>query len=198
MKTTLRFFSILALLIFMGCASNVKSKKYTDDDFNSFKTFAYLPNTSFKIDEFNVDMDKSIEESLITTMNEKMVEKGFSVDIKNPDLLVLLSTSNAIRSNLRGRSNNYYEQAPIDGGSTSVNSPNYASVTDTDYKRYFRNSENALNNQPYKEGTLIVQVFNKTTKQLVWSGMAENFKAHISDPTLMTRMINEIFKKFPV
>jgi hypothetical protein len=182
----------------MGCASNVKSKKYTDDDFNSFKTFAYLPNTSFKIDEFNADMDKSIEESLITTMNEKMVEKGFSVDIKNPDLLVLLSTSNAIRSNLRGRSNNYYEQAPIDGGSTSGNSPNYASVTDTDYKRYFRNSENALNNQPYKEGTLIVQVFNKTTKQLVWSGMAENFKAHISDPTLMTRMINEIFKKFPV
>ncbi|MHA7842549.1 MAG: DUF4136 domain-containing protein [Winogradskyella sp.] len=198
MKTTLRFFSLVALLIFMGCASNVKSKKYTDDDFKNFKTFAYLPNTSFKIDEFNADMGKSIEKSLITTMNEKMVEKGFSVDTDNPDLLVLLSTSNSIRSNLRGRSNNYYEQAPTDGGSTSGNSPNYASVTDTDYKRYFTNSENALNNQPYKEGSLIVQVFNKTTKQLVWSGMAENFKAHISDPTLMTRMINEIFKKFPV
>jgi hypothetical protein len=198
MKTISKILVFFGLLTLVNCASNVTSKKYTDDDFNTFKTFAYLPNASVELNEFNAKVDQSIEESLIATMNTKMIEKGFTVDTDNPDLLVLLSTSNEIRSNLRGRINNYYEQAPTDGGSTSGNSPNYASVTATDYKRYFRSSEDALNNQPYKEGTLIVQVFNKTTKELVWVGMAENFRAHISDPTLMTRMINEIFKKFPV
>ncbi|WP_299364191.1 DUF4136 domain-containing protein [Winogradskyella sp.] len=194
MKTISKLFPLLGLLILMSCASNIKSKKYTDDDFNSFKTFAYLPSTAFNVAEFSKESDQSIEESLIATMNDKMIEKGFSVDTNNPDLLVLLSTSNEIKSNLN---NNNYEQAPS-GGSSSGNSPNYASVSSTDYKRYFSNSEDALYNKPYKKGTLIVQVFSKASKELVWVGIAEDFKAHISDQTLMTRMINEIFNEFPI
>ncbi len=196
MKTLSRLLLLFGLVIMMSCASNIKAKKYTDDDFSTFKTFAYLPNTSFKIDEVGTEYDKSIEASLIATMNEKMVEKGFSVDTSNPDLLVLLSTSNEIKSNLQNQRNSY-EQAPS-GGSTSGASPNYASVSSTDYKRYFSSSEDALYNKPYKKGTLIVQVFSKASKELVWVGMAEDFKAHISDQTLLTRMISEIFAKFPV
>ncbi|WP_422104284.1 DUF4136 domain-containing protein [Winogradskyella sp.] len=196
MKTISRLLPCFGLLILMSCASNIKSKKYTDDDFKSFKTFAYLPNTAFKVDEFNAESDASIEESLIATMNDKMVEKGFTLDTNNPDLLVLLSTSNEIKSNLQNQKNNY-EQAPS-GGSSAGNSPNYASVSSTDYKRYFSSSEDALYNKPYKKGTLIVQVFSKASKELIWAGMAEDFKAHISDQTLMTRMINEIFNEFPI
>ncbi|WP_111684270.1 DUF4136 domain-containing protein [Winogradskyella tangerina] len=196
MKHLFKLFSLFGLLIIMSCASNIRSKKYTDDDFNKFKTFAYLPNTSFSIEEFNTSEDKSIEASLIATMNDKMVEKGFSIDTGNPDLLVLLSTSNEIKSNLQNTRNNY-EQAPS-GGSTSGASPNYAAISSTDYKRYFSNSEDALYNKPYKKGTLIVQVFSKASKELVWVGIAEDFKAHISDQTLMTRMISEIFEEFPI
>ncbi|WP_299526706.1 DUF4136 domain-containing protein [Winogradskyella sp.] len=196
MKTISKLFPFLGLLILMSCASNIKSKTYTKDDFTNFKTFAYLPNTSFSMDEFNAETDASIEESLIATMNDKMVGKGLSVDTNNPDLLVLLSTSNEIKSNLQNQKNNY--ETPTQGGSSAGNSPNYASVSSSDYKRYFSNSEDALYNKPYKKGTLIVQVFSKATKELVWVGIAEDFKAHISDQTLMTRMINEIFEEFPI
>ena len=197
MKTISKFFPVLGLLIMMSCASNIKSKTYTKDDFTTFKTFAYLPNTDFKVDDFNTTSDTSIEESLIAMMNDKMIEKGFSLDTSNPDLLVLLSTSNEIKSNLQNQRNSY-EQAPTSGNSITPSGPNYAAVSSTDYKRYFNNSEDALFNKPYKKGTLVVQVFNKATKELVWVGAAEDFKAHISDQTLMTRMINEIFEAFPI
>ncbi|MBV7270687.1 DUF4136 domain-containing protein [Winogradskyella luteola] len=193
MKKISKCLLVIGLLILVSCASNVKTKKYTDEDFKNFKTFAYLPNTAFDTDEFNNGSDKSIEESLIAVMNDKMVEKGFSVNRDNPDLLVLLTTSNEIKSNLQNRNN--FEQAPIGGGNS--NSPNYASVSSTDYKRYYSKGEEEISNRPYKKGTLIVEVFNRKSKELIWVGIAEDFKAHISDQTLMTRMINEVFKEFP-
>ncbi len=47
------------------------------------------------------------------------------------------------------------------------------------------------------QGSLVVEVFDKNSKELVWIGIAENYKAHISDQTLMSRMISEVFKEFP-
>jgi hypothetical protein len=193
MKKTAKYLTLFGLLILVGCASNVKSKKFTDEDLNNYKTFAYLPNTAFKAAEFNTESNGSVEESLIATMNNKMVEKGFSVNKNNPDLLVLLTTSNEIKSNLKNKNN--YEQAP--SSSSNSSSPNYATVSSTDYTRYFSNSDVEISNRPYKKGTLIVEVFSTTSKELLWLGIAEDFKAHISDQTLMTRMINEIFEEFP-
>ncbi|WP_299526703.1 DUF4136 domain-containing protein [Winogradskyella sp.] len=197
MNTIPKFFLFLGLLIFIGCASSIKSKTYIKDDFTNFKTFAYLPNTSFNIGEFNAEADTSIEESLIATMNHKMVEKGFSVDTNNPDLLVLLSTSKEIKTNLEN-TNTSYVQSPSSGHIISPGGPNYITEISSAYKRYYNNSEEVLFNKPYKKGTLIVQVFSTATKELAWVGIAEDFKAHISDQTLMNRMINEIFKEFPV
>ncbi|GGI56418.1 hypothetical protein GCM10011444_07270 [Winogradskyella haliclonae] len=179
----------------MSCASNVRTKKYTNDNFNEFKTFAYLPNTGFNATDFNSDLDKSVEESLITVMNTKMVENGFSVNKDNPDLLVLLTTSNDIKSNLNNKNKNNSEQAATGGGFSS--SPNYATVSVSDYKRYYSKGGEEISNRPYKKGSLVVEVFNRKSKELVWIGIAEDFKSHISDQTLMTRMINEIFKEFP-
>ena len=199
MRTIKKLFPIIALFVLMGCASNnVRSTKYTEDDFSNFKTFAYLPNTSFSVNQANNMSDKSVEESLIEAMNSEMTNKGYSLDTSNPDLLVLLITSNALTSaSNTNRNANSYEQAP-EGSSSSGGSPNYASVSSSDYKRYFSSSNDELSNRAYKNGSLVVQVFNKTTKELVWVGIAENFQAHISDQTLMTRMISEIFKEFPI
>ena len=75
MKNFAKLFSLFGLLIILSCASNIRSKTYTNDDFNNFKTFAYLPNTNFNVEDFNSAEDKSIEASLIATMNDKMVKK---------------------------------------------------------------------------------------------------------------------------
>lgn len=195
MKKKLRFLPVLGLLILMSCATNVKTKKFTDGNFDNFKTFAYLPNTSFSPEEFKTTLDQSVKESLITSMNKKMIEKGFTVNTNNPDLLVLLTTSNDIKSNLNNKEKNSSEQAAIGSGTSS--GPNYATVSASNYKRYLSNGEDEINNRPYKAGSLIVEVFNTKSKELIWLGIAEDFKAHISDQTLMTRMVNEVFNEFP-
>ena len=194
MKKKSKFSPILVLLFLVGCASGVKTKNFTDTDLTSFKTFAYLPNTNFKANEFNSALDKSVEESLITSMNAKMMEKGFSVDSENPDLLILLSTSNQLNSteNTNYESN---DQTPTVG--TSASGPNYASVSSSGYQRYTGGGSDATSDKPYKNGTLIVEVFNTKSKELVWLGVAKDFQTHIADQTLMTSLINEIFKKFP-
>ncbi|SHG75828.1 DUF4136 domain-containing protein [Winogradskyella jejuensis] len=196
MKKLSRYLLLFAALILVSCATkNVKTEKYTDKDLSSFKTFAYLPNTTFSSEEFNTNSDQSIEESLVATMNTKMIENGFIVDKDNPDLLVLLTTSNDIKGNFVNRNKNKYKQAEAAEVSTS---PNYATVSASQYKRYFDKGSDELSNRPYKEGSLIVEVFDRKSKELVWLGIADDFKAHISDQTLRTRMINEIFKEFPV
>lgn len=103
MKIIPKHIPIVLLLVLMSCASNVRTKKYTNDDFSKFKTFAYLPNTGYNVEDFNSDLDKSIEASLIKVINNKMIQNGFSVDKDNPDLLVLLTTSNDIESNLNNQ-----------------------------------------------------------------------------------------------
>ncbi len=195
MKKFLSLASVVSLLFLMNCASNIRTKNYTESDLGKFKTFAYLPSTSFNTKEFGNNVDTKVEESLINILNDKMIEKGYSLNTTEPDLLVLLATSNQIKSNLKNNRNNY-QDAPTEAGSAS-NSPNFASTSSTDYKRYLGNSDEVLLNKAYKSGSLIVEVFNSKTKELVWIGIAEDFKAHISDQTLMSRMINEIFKEFP-
>lgn len=191
MKNQLKLLTILGLFIILSCASNIKTEKFTESSFSNFKTFAYLPNTSFNSDEFNKDSDNSVEESLISMMNAKMIEKGFSVNKDNPDLLILLTTSNQFTS----IENNQ------DGTSTKKNvgsgSPNFASVSSTGYKRYFSRSSASDDSEPYQQGTLVVEVFNTKSKELLWVGIAKDFKSHISDQTLNKRMVDEIFEEFP-
>ena len=200
MKKKIKYLPILGLVVLMNCASNVRTKKYSKDDFNNFKTFAYLPNTALNTDEFNKGFDRSVEESLVALMNEKMVDKGFSIDKNEPDLVILLTTSDEIKSNLLNKDK--YKQPPTrsDGGNSS--SPNYtsgsvSSLSSIDFGTYSSQGEEIIGNKAYKKGTLIVEVFNRKSKELLWVGIAENFVAHISDQTLMSRMISEIFEEFP-
>ena len=189
MKIAKRFLPVLGLIFLISCASNVTARKYTDDDFSKFKTFAYSPNPSFNLSEYDNNSGNSIEESLIAILNDKMIEKGFLVSKENPDLYVLLTTSDAINSNEDTKA--AYE---ISSGSGS---PVYSSLGSGSNNRFTGASDDKSNNKPYKKGSLIVEVFNSKSKKLLWVGSAKNFKSHISDQTLMRTMMNSVFSKFP-
>jgi hypothetical protein len=192
MKKKSNIFLFLLIPLMMSCASNVKTKKYSDTNLKNFKTFAYFAETNaFDLSEFNSNADNPVEESLITLINAKMIENGYTADTKNPDLLILLETSNQIRSNLNNDRTD--RQGQISQG------PNYASTTSSvGFKRY-NDVDNDIesSNRPFKKGDLAIQVFNAKSKELLWVGIAEDFKAHISDQTLMARMIAQVFNKFP-
>lgn len=194
MKTSLKILGLFSLMLLVSCASAIKTKKHVKYDLNDYKTFAYLYNTSFDASDFNSDSDISVEASLIDALNKNMTVKGFSVDTDNPDLLVLFSTSNSINGE-KAANPNQESQSTLGGGEAGMNGP-YAAVSSSNYRRYLDNSS-TTSSRPYKTGSLLVEVFSRETKELVWSGSAEDFTTHISDQTLTTRLLYEMLKEFP-
>ena len=180
-------------MLLVSCASAIKTKKHVKYDLEKYKTFAYLPNTSFDVADFDAAGDKEVEQSLVDALNKNMNVKGFSVDTENPDLLVLMSTSSSIDGEKAANPNEESTTTLGSGGGTGGN--NYAAVSSTNYKRYLDNS--TTSSRPSKTGSLLVEVFSSETKELVWSGSAENFTTHISDQTLTTRLLYEMLKDFP-
>lgn len=192
MKKIYVFPTFLSLLFLVGCASKIRTNQYTKDDLTEFKTFAYLPRTSMDINTFENNAFTAINESLITSLENEMMQKGYSVNLENPDLLVLVKTSREINS--EETTNSQYEKS---SGGSSGGSPNFASTGTSGGKKYLGGNESSTNNQPYKEGGLSVKIYNGKTKELVWMGTAADYKSHISDQTLMQRMLHEVFRKFP-
>jgi hypothetical protein len=179
-------------MLLVGCASAIKTKKHVKYDLGDYKTFAYLPNTSFSANDFGSISQTSVEESLITALNNNMSIKGYTIDTDSPDLLVLISTSKIINGD-KAANPNEESQSSLGGGTSG---PNYAAVSSTNYKRYLDNSS-TTSSRPYKTGSLLIEIFSRETKELVWSGAAEDFTTHISDQTLTTRLLYEMLKEFP-
>lgn len=193
MKTTVKIFLFLLIPFLMSCASNVKTVKYTNADLSKFKTFAcYTGSNSFNADQFKTNSKKPIDQSLITLINDNMTKKGFTENKSEPDLVIFLVNSNEINSN-NGREDDsqggIFNLDPYNFPMPSGLVPGYNRVTNT--------ANNKVKDIPLTNGALVVEVFNRETKELVWLGVAKDFKSHISDQTLMSRMVNRVLKEFP-
>lgn len=190
MKKISKLSILLCIPLIMSCASNIKTIKYTNADLTSFNTFAcYASSSSFKAAEFKTESNKPIEQSLISLINANMTVKGFTVNESEPDMLIFLTNSNEINS---GSNDQVFEGSSSQGPNFSSSSGNSAG-----YKRYINNSDSEAKNIPLNNGALIIEIFNRESKELLWIGIAQDFKAHLSDQTLLTRMVNGVFEKFP-
>jgi hypothetical protein len=189
MKKVSNICLLLLIPLMMSCASNIRTKKYVSKDLTSYKTFACFANSSsFKADEYKTASNTPIEQSLISLINANMTVKGFTVNESEPDMLIFLAGSNQVNQDPNEES--------VEGGSSQ--GPNFASSSSAlGYRRYSSNSDNEIINQPHKNGELLIEIFDRESKELLWTGIAKDFKSHISDQTLMARMIAQVFDKFP-
>lgn len=190
------FLLLLSTSLILSCASKIKTRKYANIDVNSFKTFTcFASSTSFNTDEFKTKSKQPIEESLISVINAKMTEKGFSVNKEKPDMVIFLTNSNEINSGKGDRD----ENAIDDRNGSIAQAPNSASVVSgpaQGYKRY-TSAQDEISKVPLNNGALVIEIFSRESKELLWVGIARDFKSHISDQTLMSRMIDGVFRKFP-
>lgn len=191
MKTRTQLLLCIFVATLMSCASNVKTIKYTDADISKFKTFACFSNAaSFKAADFKTTNNKPIDQTIVSMINGNMLAKGLTVDEKNPDLLIFLSNANKIGNSSNNR------DVVSNTVTNSFNGTVFSSSPSAGYKRYSGNADGGKDT-PSTSGSLVIEVFNRATKELVWVGIAKDFTAHISDQTLMSTMIQEVFNKFP-
>lgn len=118
-----------------------------------------------------------------------MVEKGFIVDQKKPDMLVFLTTSEELMANKNKKK----------GNGIIAQGPNEPYIFFGPVSGYPRSGATAPGGKkiPLRNGSLVIEVFHRKSKDLLWIGTVKNFESHISDQSWQSVMINELFNKFP-
>jgi len=174
---------VIVLLMISSCSSTKVTADYDKSvDFTKFKTFEYY-GWAKESDKLLNDLDKKrIEDSFA----KEFYDRGLSYVQAEGDLIVTLfivveqkTQTTANTSHYGG--GGYYGYGPGYGWG-----PSYSSTTVSTYD--------------YAVGTLVCDVFDKSTEQLIWEGIAS--KTIDENPQTrdksIPKVIKYLMKKYPV
>ena len=193
MKLFKLFTYSLITLMLVSCGRSVSTIKADGVNLNNYKSFAYLPNTDIKLPNKTMDVDE-VNNLVVATINSNMKDAGYELDRDNPDLLVLVSTK-------------------TDKEVATTTDPVYASYpyrttarVNTYYSPYYYNDYAYYNNiigydtdtYTYKEGTVVVDLIDRRTKNLVWKGRSNQTIYDQTNTSAMRELINTIFTEYPL
>lgn len=186
MKTIILFLALIVLALTLGCSSVTYKHDYDKSaDFAAMKTYAWVappadPSPSVRSAlERNDLLDKRIKESV----NNQLAAKGYTVNVDSPDFLVLYHTGTEDKVNVTDYGYGYGPYGYGYGG----------------YGGWYGGG--GVDVQQYKEGTLILDIVDFQSKQLVWRGFATaalNPDAPMEKrEKKLNEVITQILSKFP-
>ena len=193
MKTKIYF--LLALFLSTGCEiyTTVSVNADTSTDFSQYKTFAWLPD---KADTVNSPYNNEIiRNNLKNFFGLSFVDRGYTVDLDAPDMLLQISIINKQREFLIHprpyyHCRYYYRSEYYFPYHSDYYYHNYLYCYPTwSYPEKIK----------YVEGSITLNIIDRKQNKLIWSGTA---KGDIYDPTYINRSIHPavelIMKKFPI
>jgi hypothetical protein len=188
------FFSVIILSL-TACGPVINTTKTTSNDLSIYKTFAYLPNSNFE------DLNKgygnnNIGTAVVESVNTNMQLLGYTLDRTNPDLLVLLSTSTDLDTNVTKEP--VYATYPNYYGRSYGVSPYYQNYYYSGYSGYNQLIGYETDVNTYKEGTLRLSLVDSETKNIVWKGTASNniYKSQ-NESKAIAKFVDDMFAKYP-
>jgi len=170
----MRILTTLSLLLLLGACSSIKVTYDYDNmaDFSKYKTYAFTEDAkNFPIQE----LDRT---RVLAAIDKEMAAKGFTKS-ENPDVLIDLQVrleqrQTATATNTGGYGRYRYGWG---GGTTYVNVENYV------------------------DGTLFVNMVDKSSEKLVWQGRGTKTLEEHPTPEKKEQNINyaiqQIFAKYP-
>ncbi len=172
--------ALAACLVFAGCSQYDINYDYdVDSNFSAYHTYAWMPqktaegSTSASVAmQQNSLLDKRIRDAV----DAAMATKGFTVDVENPDVVVVYHTG----------------------------MQNKVDVTDWGYSysgSYWGWAGRDIDVYNYTEGTLLVDLVDAKKKELVWRGSASGVVQPGSTPEQIQQRLNDvtsqIFENYP-
>lgn len=185
-------FSFLISILLMSCGPKVKTNKMAGVDMDSFSSYAFLPNQdTIQTSNYNNEM---VNELVINQVREKMQEKGYRLDRSQPDLLVyyhlMLDEEMAVNASPVYTNYSYYRP----GFYVGPYFRNYA------YNNYFtipRIAGTNVEQIPYKEGTIVIDLIDRRSNEIIWRGSAADVVTPNNLQEEIRAYISEIFEQFP-
>lgn len=184
-----------SLLLIVGCGStNVQTAKTTDKDLSNYNSFAYLPNANPDIagEDYN---NEEVNTAVIEVINMNMQEAGYNLDREEPDLLVLVSTK--VDSEIASRTQPVYAGYPYRSGVTTV-SPFYSPYYYRGYNNFNRVVGYDTDTYEYEEGTLVINLVDRETRETVWKGVASDNIYTQGTTDAIRGLVNDIFDEYPL
>ena len=183
------FFCLIILGSFSACSSvKFSSDKDGSVDFSKYKTLSYYGWTK----ESDKILNKFDKDRIEKAFGDEFKKRGFTVVEKNGDVVVSLfivvdqKTGTTAYTNHYGGGGPYGYYGGFGYGAGWGWGMGYSSTTYHDYDYYV--------------GTLICDVFDSSTKKLVWQGVVageldDNPKSRAKN---IPRVVKELMKRYPV
>lgn len=180
----------VASAFFTSCSS---TRVYTDSNnnisFSSYKTFALLdePRNIPGVGKTNKQI---VESNLEAAIEAEMKARGYTLNEKNPDVLVTFSFSSETKTNVT--------RQPVYSYRPTIAAAGFWRP------RYFVYNEpfvvyNRVRTEKYKEGTLVIDIIDKKSNKVIWHGWAEEpLKKNEKLSETLTETVKDILAEYPV
>ncbi len=167
-------------LVAAGCSTISVSHDFDSEaDFATYKTFAWLqgPVTAVGNADAAKQQNTLLDKRIRSAVEAEIQAKGMTADTENPDLLLVYHT----------------------GVDSKINVTDWGYTYPTRYGGWYGDRD--VDVYQYEEGTLIVDLIDAKTQQLVWRGNATKTLEDNPSPERMDQNIREVvgrmFAKYP-
>ncbi len=197
MKFLTRHFRFTGLFLLLGfliisCGPKVDTSKRTAKNLNSFTTYAFLPNQD-TIRTSNYD-NAFVNEVVIDQINVNMQEQNYRLDRNQPDLLVyyhlMMDEDVAVNANPVYTNYSYYRPGYYVG-------PYYRNYAYNNYFTVPRLAGSGIEQIPYKEGTIVIDIIDRRTNEILWRGRANDVITPNNLEEKLRTYVNAIFEEYP-
>lgn len=193
-----RLFSLLSLILFFAffsCGPQVRTARPTDVDLSKYSTFAYLPNADVEMNRDDMD-DKEVNERILQTVNMQMERHGYQLDRQDPELLVLISVKKDQEVGVDR--DPVYATYPYGTYGVNTVSPYYTNYYYNDFYTYGAVAGYDTDTYAYTEGTLIISLVDRETRNTVWKGMTSEAIFSGSTTDEIVQLVDDIFDEYPI
>lgn len=157
-----------------------------------YSTYAWLPNNdSIENPVYN---DRTVQQSIITEVNERMAREGYRLNRRRPDLLVRVHTmfdeqEDVIREPVYASYAYYFPPFYL--------SPYYSNYYYFNYTTVPRIVGYDVETVTYTVGTIVIDLIDAKTSKLVWRGTAEGTIEPLDVEDEVADYVDAIYNKFP-
>lgn len=194
MKFLRHFLSLtfIAGILLTSCGPKVDANKRTAKSLNSYNSYAFLPNQdTIQTSNYN---NALVNEIVIDEIRNNMQDLNYRLDRNQPDLLVyyhlMLDEEMAVNANPVYTNYSYYRPGFYVG-------PYYRNYAYSNYFTVPRIVGNGIEQVAYKEGTIVIDLIDRRTNEIVWRGRAEDLIAPGNLDEEIRSYVDAIFDKLP-
>lgn len=179
-------------LFLVACGPRVDTQKQAQVDLSNYRSFAFLPNQDTIR---NSDYDNAyVNEIVIDEIRQNMRERDFRLERNQPDLLVyyhlMFDEEMAVNASPVYTNYSYYRPGYYVG-------PYYRNVAYDNYFTVPRLAGTNIQQVPYREGTIVIDLIDRRTNEIIWRGRADDVVDPANLEEELRSYVDAIFSEFP-